>query len=379
MDINTMKNLFWNVSDEYNLSGDPYASLIRLNNKAALRFLPVTLFIVVLMIIGIVGNVIVCIVYYKRKRKSTSDLFILNLAALDLLSCLFGIPLEVADLSLPYLFYAPTVCRIGKTLESCTISASAMTLVFISIDRYKRICNMGKSFSNKTAKRLCIASLGIGIFLSWPFLILMGKKTVDLGLPDIKGIDCAVSDDFRKTIVPLIFNGILFVCFVLSLVFMIFVYVRISIFLKRSKTSRMRHIEESAVGNSTAFTQPTHLGQVRFENMDNHQQIDVNDLHQEAVKQLSKVTKRNSAVKVTRTTTIFVAITIVFIISFLPFLVVMSLLSTFSDIEKEISKPFEVFMEFCLKTYLLNNAINPLIYSVLSIRFRQDVKRLFSK
>lgn len=374
-----MENLFWNVSDGYNISGDSYASLIRLNNEAALRFLPVTLFIVFLMVIGLVGNVIVCIVYYKRKRKSTSDLFILNLAALDLLSCLFGIPMEVADLSLPYMFNAPTVCRIGKTLESCTILGSAMTLVFISIDRYKLICNMGESFSYKTAKRLCLASLCFGIFLSWPFLILMGKKTVDLGLPDIKGVDCAISDDFRKTIVPLVFNGILFVCFVLSLVFMIFVYVRISIFLKRSKTSRLRHIEERDVSISIAFTQHTHSGQVRFENMDNTELSDVNDLHQEAVRQLAKVPKRKSAVKVTRTTTIFVAITIVFIISFLPFLVVMTLLSTISDIEKEISKPLEVFMEFCLKTYFLNNAINPLIYSVLSIRFRQDVKRLFSK
>lgn len=157
-------NFYWNGSDGYNLSDDSYASLINLNNEAALRFIPITLFIVVPMIIELVGNVIVCIIYYKRKRKSTSDLFILKLAALDLLSCMFGTPMKVADLSIPYMFDVSTVCKIGKTLESSTILALAMTLVFISIDRYKLICKMSESLSKKTTKRLCIASVCFGTF-----------------------------------------------------------------------------------------------------------------------------------------------------------------------------------------------------------------------
>lgn len=44
----------------------------------------------------------------------------------------------------------------------------------------------------------------------------MRKKTVDLGLPDINGIDCAVSDNFRKTVAPLVVNGIVFCLFCLE-------------------------------------------------------------------------------------------------------------------------------------------------------------------
>lgn len=88
---------FWNESNR-NESLDTNALLVKLNNKAALLFLPVTLFMAFLMVIGIVGNVIVFIVYLKRQRKSTPDLYIFNLAILDLLTCTFGIPMEITDL-----------------------------------------------------------------------------------------------------------------------------------------------------------------------------------------------------------------------------------------------------------------------------------------
>lgn len=353
---------FWNESNR-NESLDTNALLVKLNNKAALLFLPVTLFMAFLMVIGIVGNVIVFIVYLKRQRKFTPDLYIFNLAILDLLTCTFGIPMEITDLCLPYIFYAPAACKIVRTLESWTAVASALTLVIISIDRYKRICKYGESFSISTVKILCLVAMCGGAFFSWPLLIIVGKRTVDLGIPGIKGVECSVSDLMQQSLIPLVYYVVMTLCFVGSLVFVIFVYVRICSFLKKTKATRLKNIKNSSISSQ----QPTATSQ----------SIDSENKHQHAARTLSRNSKQTSCVKVTRTTTIFVAVTVVFIVSFLPFLVTMLLRHITSDMYAHLPKPVQIIYLFCSKTYFINNSINPVIYSFLSRKFREDVKRLF--
>lgn len=363
MEIVSPVATFWNESNK-NESFDTSALLLNLNNKAAVLFLPVTLFMTFLMVIGIVGNVIVFIVYLKRQRKSTPDLYIFNLAILDLLTCTFGIPMEITDLCLPYIFDAPAACKIVRTLESWTTLASALTLVIISIDRYKRICKYGESFSISTVKTLCLIAMCGGAFLSWPLLIIVGKRTVDLGIPGIKGVECSVSDLMQQSLIPLVYYVVMTLCFVGSLVFVIFVYVRISLFLKKTKATRLKNVKNSSISSQ----QPTSVSQ----------SIDSENKHQNAARTLSRNSKQTSGVKVTRTTTIFVAVTVVFIVSFLPFLVTMLLRHITSDMYAHVPKPVEIIFLFCSKTYLINNAINPVIYSFLSRKFREDVKRLFN-
>lgn len=380
METSSFLTSYWNYSNGTDSSHDAYYLLLKLNNQKALRDLPVIMFLVILMVVGISGNIVVCIIYSKAKKKSTSDLFILNLAVLDLLSCTFGIPLEIADLSLPYMFNAPAVCSVGRTLESCTVMASVLTLVFISIDRYKRICNLGESFKTSTVKIMCVVGLCIGTVSSLPFLVVMGKRTINLGLSGLEGVGCEISDDMKHTTFTFAFYTVMLIFFTVGLVFVIFVYARISVFLRRTRSMRIRHIEESNNSNktSTTGTQQIHLVELESITVESRHQSSTDNHHQEAVHALSRETPITSGVKVTRTTTIFVAITIAFIISFLPFLLVMILLSTIKDIEKGMSEPMMVFTEFCARTYFLNNAINPLIYSALNRKFRHDVKRLFS-
>lgn len=383
---NQIGNL-WNGSYENLSTPDADSLLVKLNNEAAMLFLPVTIFLAFLMVIGIVGNVIVCLVYCKRKRKSTPDLFILNLAILDLLTCIFGIPMEITDLCLSYTFYAPAACKLLRTLESTTSMASALTLVIISIDRYKRICKYGESFSIKKVKILCVVAICTGFFLSWPLLIIVGKKTVDVGVSGIKGVDCSVSDEMRKSRIPLVYYIVVSLCFVVCLVFVIFVYVRISIFVRRTKANRLRYVGSGDLSNSSTGQQHIQLVVLKSVNMESIQRIDDNIHYPNPVSQendqtlprISRVTRKSSSVKVTRTTAIFVVVTIAFIISFLPFLITMVLRNIIKDIEKNMSEPMMVFYKFCLKCFFINNAINPLIYSFLSKRFRGDVKWLFSK
>jgi hypothetical protein len=78
---------------------------------------------------------------------------------------------------------------------------------------------------------------------------------------------------------------------------------------------------------------------------------------------MTKGGKMVNTIKVTRTTTIFVVVTVVFILSYLPFPIVMVARNIKKDLEKILSPTAEVFYKFCLKSYFINNAINPVIYS----------------
>lgn len=76
-----------------------------------------------------------------------------------------------------------------------------------------------------------------------------------------------------------------------------------------------------------------------------------------------------------KTTTVLFAVTLAYILSFLPYLVVMVLRSTIKDFEGRLSPVGEVAYKFCVKSFFINNAINPLIYSFLNATFRKDARK----
>lgn len=355
-------NISENVSDL-----DKYALLKEINDAAALRFLPVIVFLFVLMVCGIFGNILVVIVYLRKRTKLSPDFFILNLAFLDLLTCVIGIPVEIADLRFPYMFYAPAACKLLRTIESLSGMGSALTLVAISIDRYKRICRLGQHFNNSTVKKLCVGSVVMGVVIGWPAAVVFGKKTVDVGIPGVYGEDCSTADEMRKTIYPLLYYSAIMLCFVISVFFVIFVYVRISIFIRKGISLKRQR------SNEPLSTYSMNVHYIADENTSGscpsqaHPMLETTPQHRR---------RQMNSTRVTRTTTIFVAVTVAFILSYLPFLIIMIIRNIKKDIEVNMSHETEVVYKFFSKSYFVNNAINPLIYSFLNRRFRTDVKTL---
>jgi hypothetical protein len=364
--MNVSTTIASNISE--NGSDLDFNSVLReLNDQAALRFLPVIIFLFLLMVCGIFGNVLVCIVYLRKKTKLSPDYFILNLAFLDLLTCIIGIPVEIADLRYPYMFYAPAACKLLRTIESLSAMGSALTLVAISIDRYKRICRLGQHFNNSTVKKLCVGAIIMGVVIGWPAAVVFGKKTVDVGVPGIQGVDCSTSDEMRETIYPLLYYGAIMLFFVVSVIFVVFVYLRISIFIRKGISIRRNR------SNDPVSAYSLHLQFIADENTSGSSPSQAHPML-EATPQSRR--RQVNSVRLTRTTTIFVAVTVAFILSYLPFLILMIIRSVKKDFEEGMSHETEVVYKFFVKSYFVNNAINPLIYSFLNRRFRSDVRLL---
>ena len=373
-------DVVWNGSLGNISNLNPYAYLQKLNQESTIRFLPVIVFLGVLMIIGIVGNAIVAVVFCQRKRKSDMDVFLLNLAFLDFLACSFGIPFEITDLCFSYTFYLPIPCKLLRVLESWTSMASALILVIIAIDRYKHICRFGERFNRKKVKILCLVAICVSGLFSWPIFIIVGKKTIYIETSEIKGVDCSMSDEMGKSEYPLIYYGLLMFGFILCLVFVIIVYVRIFLFMRRKKAEIQNHYKTNDIGECTPNNGNMAAGDPQSVNLNqsNAKGMQMHGLQKSGELSLNRNTTI-SGIHITRPTMIFIVITTAFIISYLPFLVTMLLRNLIRDFEKDLSPSLQVFFKFCIKTMFINNAINPVIYRFLCREFREDVKRLFQR
>jgi hypothetical protein len=109
---------------EHNSSVD-YDALLQMENSFEAKVLtPVTVYLIIMMVIGVFGNLLVLYVYKFRFKRSTSRVFILSLAAFDLMTCLLGMPYHILDMVYPYMFVWDEICKAFSFSLTFTILAS---------------------------------------------------------------------------------------------------------------------------------------------------------------------------------------------------------------------------------------------------------------
>ena len=89
---------------------------------------------------GVTGNSIVLyVIGYRKKRRTSSDIFILSLAIADFLSSLFAPMLMLNDLitDSKCWLYGGAMCYLVHLVEGVALAASAWSLLLISLDRYR--------------------------------------------------------------------------------------------------------------------------------------------------------------------------------------------------------------------------------------------------
>lgn len=78
-----------------------------------------------------------------------------------------------------------------------------------------------------------------------------------------------------------------------------------------------------------------------------------------------------------RNTLIMRMVTIAFVVSFLPYLVIVTLRYSNPDIPNKLSKVEQILYHVFLRTYFINSMINPFIYGFMNTEFRAKLKELF--
>lgn len=142
-----------------------------------LRVIKLTLYVVIFLV-SAMGNSLVCTVILRRKKmKTVTNYFILNLAIADLtLTCIcipFDIPVQEMNYQWPY---GALLCRLLYPLQTLTLFASIYTLTAVSLSRFWAINHpLRQQLSIRSAK-LIIFGIWIASLISVTPYISASKK-----------------------------------------------------------------------------------------------------------------------------------------------------------------------------------------------------------
>ncbi|KAK3599657.1 hypothetical protein CHS0354_029120 [Potamilus streckersoni] len=196
--------------------------LKEINDAEAKILVPVTVFYVIVMVLGLLGNTLVIIVHKLRPTR----IFIVCLAALDITACSVGIPYHVLDLMNPYTYIYPIACKILTFLITLPTIASMFMLVIVAVDRYLKLC---KPLRNEEIKlesiRTCVIAILCSLVVTWPYILMYGQSSIRAGERNITGSQCFFDDSYSGTPFPTVYTGFTLLIFVIVTLVLIVLYI----------------------------------------------------------------------------------------------------------------------------------------------------------
>lgn len=377
----------------------------KINSAQFNMLIPSLVLVLVTMIVGISGNVTTLIVYFKKMRRTASRVFVIALAFCDLINCTLTMPVEIAIICRFWSFDQPVVCSIGRTLTYILSGTSALLLIGIAVDRYRKICQPLKPvFTPKITRYICFVSAGIGsaVYIAGFFIYGTQTASIKVGVnTTVIGKTCLISDSYVNTTVPLyilsfwffLTLGVMAVLIVLYSLIGRAVYIRIKLEKERhnsvSHTARPKSAELD-LNEETSCSFDDILGDKEKKTPNVLKKFDENNRNKlsemlknkfrlgqpGAIYSLSK--KRESKrIRVGRTTIMLFSVTIAFMVCFLPFLVIVALRSINPNLYSTLTVVRKGVWNFFLRSYVLNCAVNPLLYGFCNKDYRKKVGQLF--
>ncbi|XP_067663503.1 orexin receptor type 2-like [Haliotis asinina] len=401
-----------------NLTENDISDVLRRHDNAyAIQTLPAILYLAILMILGFVGNSIVCYIYlFKFQSVTTTSYFVVALAVLDLLNCITNIPFEIVDLRHNFTLGTSVVCRIMPVTVTFVSLASGIVLIAVAVDRYRKVCHaFSKQLTNSTAKLAILVCCLLAACMSAPSVFLFGPRTVVLG-GDVNGSECGVSESFEGGVFPVVYNGVQFLEFVVATVTIVVLYVLIWCRITRQQkyvstvttsTNPGRatgvHVARSSEDEDTSMStghlyisssndseqgkgisiisksdDSTFSGKdqvtalQRHTNLENARQQSQSD--ETGTMKMKDTSRSQREIQVRKTTLMLFLISLVFILSFLPHLGIMTATVINKHLYDNLHGAQIAAYNICQRSYFINSASNPIIYSFCSVNFRRAAR-----
>lgn len=178
------------------------------------HFVPVTVFLVIILVVGGIGNSLTFFLYFTKFSHSNHRVLVLWLSAVDFLSSVEGIPFVLYDLYSTLTFRNEAFCKIGKLFGVFFPSFSLGLLTFIATVRYWKVCMPFRTgLTTKKSHMICAVVGAIEfLLLAVPALWIYGIKEIPWPGPQT-GHDCTISEESSSstlTTYQRVLNGILF-------------------------------------------------------------------------------------------------------------------------------------------------------------------------
>lgn len=198
---------------------------------------------------GLIGNTLICFAVFKRRRLRITDVFILNLAATDLATCVISIPFDFVEILMKQWPFGNVLCKTVYPLQTILMAVSVYTLLFMSWERHRSV--MPPLKPKLKAKR----AVAIVFFLWIASISLVGPYIAILRVEKADGrTEC--SESWPRAYHPKVFTLAVFIAlYVLPLFFITANYIRISQKLWRDIQRMQKAIGEKNGNSKKPLTQ----------------------------------------------------------------------------------------------------------------------------
>ncbi|EDO32417.1 predicted protein, partial [Nematostella vectensis] len=132
------------------------------------------IFYTCIVVVGVTGNFLVCHAIFSQARRKTNDMFILNLAVTDLGTCAISIPFDMAEQISKHFLFGKLMCSLLYPLQTILMGTSVLTLLAVSIERYKAIVTpLQPKLRGKLAKAMLIGSWVLSVAVVAPYMVVL--------------------------------------------------------------------------------------------------------------------------------------------------------------------------------------------------------------
>ncbi|CAD5205699.1 unnamed protein product [Bursaphelenchus okinawaensis] len=354
-----------------------------------------TFIFTLLAVMGIVGNIMVITVVLKVPGMITpTNCYLTSLAASDCLFFMASLPQELNNLhgtSKQYIF-GSMGCSLLSYLPYLAINTSSLSITAFTIERFIGICHPLKARYICTVSRakLIITLIWIiGIAYNSPWLYLATVMT------DSEGDYCSFKLERSNWTYKLIYVIDFLSCYLIPMILYILIYAKITYTLmkctvnsnqQQHNNQKMPIHQDSMSQNGTERSHSiTFSPPILQQKHSNPIQPDRNSTQSNSLKLTLSMSNNMATTIATKRQTprsrmqvqvikMLAVVVIIFAVCWLPYRA-MVMYNSFVDEEKVFTKAWYLF--FAKTLIFFNCAINPILYNVMSARFRNAFKRCF--
>ncbi|XP_055623553.1 growth hormone secretagogue receptor type 1 isoform X1 [Toxorhynchites rutilus septentrionalis] len=200
-------------------------------------------FCIIIMCLGVIGNIMVPIVILKTKdMRNSTNIFLTNLSIADLLVLLICTPTVLVEVNSPPEVWVlgEEMCKAVPFVELTVAHASVLTILAISFERYYAICEplkAGYVCTKTRALMICLAAWTVAAILTSPIL-LFAEYSVEEYPDGRRAAVCLTKASTMGAVTFFLMTISLF--FLLPLIILVVLYAIIAKNLIASNNSRMK-------------------------------------------------------------------------------------------------------------------------------------------
>ena len=382
------------------------------------------------IIVSVLGNSIVCFVYQTRiKTDSESRFFIPILAIIDILACIANCSLQMSDVIIGIVSDSDICCKLMWFFGLSTTAASMLVLLILAIDRYLIICRpQGRQMTVVWKKMNIAIIIMIAMIIGAPSFLIFGSTSGEVGNLERQKCKGFLVD---MPWLSYAYNVLLFSLIVLELLVLSVLYSLICRGIYRQSTgtrvqkadlesptklkktnTRMQGADnkskttcyEMKIMGTSAKSERNEIRMVSFGTLnreESRQSIMKTKCKTDDRKSLLSTKKKGADKDITKRysnvisslktaqastrasspkiTIMFTVITIVFIVSILPKLVLLVLETVKPGFRQSLADEMDTGLLFVSSVYIASFFVKPFIYAIMDVKFQNWLKTCCSR